>query len=1461
MKSVFLFFAVLFLLGAKHLSAQTASTVEGCLPLTVNFTAPTGYTTYFWDFDDGSTANIANPTNVFLTAGTYIVTFREMVGSPVVGTITISVYNKPVLTYTSTATEGCIPLTIGYTNTTTLNNGITLTGTSWVFSNGATSAGNSTQAIFTNAGSYGLSLAITTNLPSCNTSQQFNDIVTVASNPIVGFTTSPNPAFSCTAPLTVSFTNNSSSAWGPLTYNWTMGNGNTSTAINAPNQTYQNGNYTVQLTATDTIGCTNTFSKQVNVGGPVASFSISDTVCLNEIADIVNLSSPGFYNWTFDPSVVFVPGSSNNSQNPQVVYTTGGYHTISLAIGGGPCPDDTSITFFVEEVNPTFTVAPVFSCSDPLTATFTPNDLNGAYYSWVFGGDTIVNSDIMIPTHNFTAADTHTYTINNAVSIPIVLQYTSAAGCSDTSVQFVTIHKPNALIYPSVTDGCVPLTVQFDESSTAFSDIINWEWHFGDGTVYTDSISVDTSHTYTAVGDYYPYIIITTDSGCVDTSYLVPIHVGDTLSPSFSVSTTTLCPDDSVSFADITTGLYADSIDTWHFYSDNSKLFSCFGSPNATWAYTDSIGTHDVTMMVGYNGCYSESTITNAITVNGPIAGIDYSIDCDVPFDVNFINTSQGATSVLWDFGDGNTSTNNDPTYTYAATGDYIVTLIASNATSGCADDTASILVHIRNLEANLSVDSVLCVDVLFMLDASNSVDVYDTCLRGYTYYYFGIDERPLMTDTSRRMVDFSETGAVDIMLVVMDINNCTDTAIRHAYVYGVEADFSLSDTTVCFPLNLTGTDLSSSDTTLVSWQWFFPSGQTSTQQNPTVVLDGTIINGMDSTLLIVTDAAGCSSYDSLTFVIYDPVSTIDASSLDVCTGMAVNFQATDFTTYTNLNFSWDFGNGNTSNMQNPTTVYNSTGVYTVNMTYDEVGSGCGGTETLQVTVDEFPTASFTSSVDTVLYICPGENVVFTNTSVINSGYTFAWNFDNGSTSNVQDPGTVFTANGTYNVQLIVSTGPPAECRDTIINSITVQSPEGDFTTSIGNDTICKLDIVEFTIIDTASVGQYYWDFGDGTGAGQVSPVSNQYTFVPPSGQTFAKLIMSNPDGSCPVTKTYPINIYEVVADFIRNGNDIDTAICQRPFPFTNTSLQADVFYWDFGNGNTSNLQNPPAQNFEPGTYDVTLGIEYGAAGCTDSITKTIIIFKNPEAAIEGDTICEGQPVFLQTAFIDSAYSYAWSSNPVFTVNGNTTASVVDYPTSQTYYYLTVTDTNDCFAFTETFVDVYNPINLNDFDTTIILGDSIFLPMPYQFGNYTYTWQPDTGLSCVDCPNPYITPLNDIEYTLFIADNYGCFSDLVLYKVLINPETHIKLPTTFTPNGDGVNDIIYVEGWGIKELIEFKIFNRWGELVFETTDKEVGWDGYYKGMLQNNDVYLVQVKGLTWKDEEKTIEQYINLVR
>ena len=158
---------------------------------------------------------------------------------------------------------------------------------------------------------------------------------------------------------------------------------------------------------------------------------------------------------------------------------------------------------------------------------------------------------------------------------------------------------------------------------------------------------------------------------------------------------------------------------------------------------------------------------------------------------------------------------------------------------------------------------------------------------------------------------------------------------------------------------------------------------------------------------------------------------------------------------------------------------------------------------------------------------------------------------------------------------------------------------------------------------------------------------------------------------------------------------------------------------------------------------------------------------------------------------------------------------------------------------------IYEPVAAIFFDTAMVIGQTYQLDV-YQGPGYTYQWAPATGLSCTDCPNPIAQPLVNTVYTVTIEDDAGCFSITSTYEFDIKPITTIDVPTAFTPNGDGNNDVIYVEGLGIKRLIEFKVYNRWGQLLFETDDINKGWDGFYLGKLQNVETYVYFTSVETW---------------
>jgi gliding motility-associated-like protein len=1435
--------------------AQTANIQAGCVPLIVNFSAPVGTTTFFWDFKNGATSNIQNPTNTFNNPGTYHVEFKESVSGPIVGTVTIQVFAKPEMGLSfSTPNNGCAPHNIAVQALPITPSGINATGYNWTFGNGQAASGVSVSNTYTSPGSYGISIELLTNMPSCNTTFVFPDTVNVVAPPIASFSTNPNPPLACVAPLNVTFLNSSTSSQ-PLTYSWNFGNGNTSTLVNPPIQTYTNvGDYTVNLIVENAYGCQSFQNRVVSIGNPTSSFDIPDTVCINQTFTAINTSSAGNYVWNFGSNAM--PQFSNSLQ-PNVTFTQGGIQTISLTTSStnGTCFDTYTTTIYVEDIQVSFTANPTYSCSQPLSVTFNGNaNTNIVNWNWDFGD---LNFDTTQNTSHTYQVNSSPYSNNNETIFSPTLTVTSASGCTASTFQEIIISLPGARFMPDVVSGCLPLEVTFSDSSSSNEAIVSWEWHYGDGNSVI--FNNDSSHNYTFnnVGEYDVFLIIENSAGCIDTSGIITIYVGDELNLDFAIDKNSVCPGEEVVF----TNLSPDSalVTSWH-YSSNGELLShhCFQDDSPILSFNNVTGFQDITLTAEYNGCYSTKTYQSLIEVKGPIAKFTMEQDCASPFEARFLNISGDATSVSWDFGDGSTSTEAIDTivHTYTSPGDYQVILTAYNNSSGCAESKDTAIIYIRDLKANFTIDSLMCGGVSYPFSASGSTGVHADCGRGYTWIFSQNNKRPYTSASPFNSFVLDDSGVHTIKLKVVDINGCRDTLSKEVQVFNLNANYTVNQQMICFPSEVEFQNLSTSDTGIVSYSWNFGNGNFSTDENTT----HNYTSGGNSflTSLSIVDEIGCQSTFNTTISVYQPFSNIfiTPNNTNVCAGDEILFTAPDFTSQgSNLQFEWDFGDSTLASGNGITHAYSQSGQFTVTLEYTEISTGCSNTVSRVINVQDYPTAGFLTSIDNLPALCAPQIINFQDTSVSSSPITITeWDFGIGNVITGSSPSHTFDK-GIHEIVLIVSTS--FGCADTINKLMTVIGPEGDFT--IDRNTICQGEEIVFTMIDTFDVHSFTWDFGDGNTIDNISPVSYPYNFIPPSGQTIAQLIVFGENGYCPFATSQDIFIHEVIADYTRN-NDIDTVSCiGDPVVFVNLSQNADFFVWDLGNGSTSNSAGTFSYSYNTaGTYEIKLVATNLALGCKDSISKEIIVVEPVPVFASGDTACFGSTAQLSVDNPNLLFDYIWT--PSSELNNAQIHNPTLTATNSETYLVTSTDTNGCKSSALASIFVVPLITEIQFDTAIVVGDSIILPGNVT-SDMTFSWSPEEGLSCTECPNPTIAPLEDVEYELYMEDIYGCFDGISSYTVRIIPETNVKLPTTFSPNGDGVNDVIYVKGWGIKKLLLFEIYNRWGELIFQTNDINVGWDGYHKGVLQNNDVYVYLVKVETWLNEELTTEGHINLMR
>jgi gliding motility-associated-like protein len=212
--------------------------------------------------------------------------------------------------------------------------------------------------------------------------------------------------------------------------------------------------------------------------------------------------------------------------------------------------------------------------------------------------------------------------------------------------------------------------------------------------------------------------------------------------------------------------------------------------------------------------------------------------------------------------------------------------------------------------------------------------------------------------------------------------------------------------------------------------------------------------------------------------------------------------------------------------------------------------------------------------------------------------------------------------------------------------------------------------------------------------------------------------------------------------------------------------------------------------------------------------------------------------------------------DPVATPDGNITYQVVGYNNSTCF-----TDT----VLAKVYVRAAPVVNAGP-DIVTATGSIIPLPVKGSDDITKIEWTPVKGLSCYDCLTPTATPTDDITYHVKVTNRFGCVgSDDIMLK-LVCDEGSIFIPNSFSPNGDGQNDVFYVRGQGMQTIRIFRIFNRWGQVVFERTginsnDPTKGWDGRYKGAILNPDVFVYYVEVVCDKGAVNLLKGNITLIR
>src|SRR6185503_6452859 len=392
-------------------------------------------------------------------------------------------------------------------------------------------------------------------------------------------------------------------------------------------------------------------------------------------------------------------------------------------------------------------------------------------------------------------------------------------------------------------------------------------------------------------------------------------------------------------------------------------------------------------------------------------------------------------------------------------------------------------------------------------------------------------------------------------------------------------ANFTANRTSGCSPLTVTFQDLSTNNPT--SWAWDFGNGQLSTAQNPIVNYSSP---GTYTVKLIARNSAGVDDEEKINYITVfpSPVASFTADITTACVPATIQF--TDQTTVpagagTITDWLWNFGDGGTSTLQNPSHQYTAAGFYSVSLTVTS-STGCQGYRAIgrYIRIINGIDADFAFSQPLT---CQAPfSISFQDQSSGPGNLTYLWNFGNGGpTSTLPNPTAIYSTPGTYSVQLTVQSD--LGCNGTITKNIIVAGKTTDF---IAPASICLGQSVTFQNNSSPAPASSSWDFGDGTTSSQINPIK---TYL--AGGTYQVRLINN-YGNCidSITKTVLVNTQPSV-DFTAN----DSTSCKAPFTvqFSDLSPSASTWLWDFGDGATSTSRNPTHTYNSPGNYSVTLSI------------------------------------------------------------------------------------------------------------------------------------------------------------------------------------------------------------------------------------------------------------------------------
>ena len=928
---------------------------------------------WYWDFGDGSTSTLQNPTHVYAIPGYYSasLTITTVDGCTYSTMQNNGVYFPPFgANFYGEPQDTVYPMPVNFHA-----NSMGATGWLWNFGDSTTSTLENPVHVYPYYSNYLVTLMITNDRCTLFYAPPPFNFGVPDTTPIAVNTPGGTAVQQGCAPLSVSFSN---VVEGAVQWFWDFGDGDTS-SVRFPSHTYYNaGVYTVTLTTYDSLGLPSvlTMDSIVRVGGVRANFTFQEsTSCNNTVIQLTDASIGNINSWFWS----YGDGFSDTTQNAVHTYTSGlpNYiitHTVTDTAG---CSSSISTSIFSNFVSPILVSESEICGLD--STHFSTSLQNYASYVWHFGdGD---SSTLVNPVHVYASEGVFSPT----------LTVTDISGCSQTYSVFpsISVSIPIAS-FSSARHGCGSTRFDFVNLS---SNADAYFWNFGDGATSTNQ---SPSHVYSLPGSYT--VSLTIYRGNCVANLTIPDYITiDIPSVNFNAVYSGNCFPITATFTDLSVNAVS-----WYWRFGNGDTST---AQHPVYVYTVNPVNQVSLFITDVNGCSSIAYQTSIKAINANFTAQSDS-GC-VPFTANFTSDSAMISSWQWDFGDGNTSTLQSPSHIYSNPGSYDVTLIISSNQYQCSDTvTMPQLIKVKQPVAGFSSPD--------LYSCAPSVVNFTSFSQDADAHLWDFGDGTTSTNQHPSHI-YNSPGVYSVSLIAMNTLGCSDTMLRQQYirVLGPVTNFTASAFAGCHPFQVDFNDLSQD---AVDWSWFFGDGYSSSVQNPTHVFQDT---GSFTVSLITHDTSGCASFYQLPqpIMVYSiPVSSFTTNDTLGCEPYTVNFMNTSVS---NNSSHWDFGDGTVSNAVNPSHTYTMPGSYTVQLVSANL-FGCTDTFIFNrpIVILATPQPAFTSDSSQG---CSNFVVNFQNVSSHLDQPVYFWDFGNGITSTVANPSVAFPNPGFYQVSLAIT--------------------------------------------------------------------------------------------------------------------------------------------------------------------------------------------------------------------------------------------------------------------------------------------------------------------------------------------------------------------------------------------------------------------------------------------------------